>query len=91
MTGPEELRRMMLNTGAVSFDVKVIPRAAKSEIVGFLEDGTLKVKLCAVPEKGKANAELCNVLGAWVGVSRHRVSILSGETSQRKRVKITRG
>jgi uncharacterized protein len=90
MSSPEELRATMLKTGAVSFDVKVIPRAGKTEIVGFLEDGTLKVKLCAVPERGKANAELCQVLGAWLGVSRRGVSILSGETSQRKRVRITR-
>ena len=90
MNGPEELRGTLVKAGAVSFDVKVIPRARKSEIVGFLGDGTLKVKLCAVPEKGKANAELCAVLGAWLGVSRDGVSILSGETSQRKRVRITR-
>lgn len=91
MTGPEELREMMLNTGTVSFDVKVIPRASKNEIVGFLQDGSLKVKLCAVPEKGKANAELCDVLAAWLGVSRRGVSIVSGETSHRKRVRITQG
>ena len=36
--------------------VKVMPRAAKSEVVGTMTDGTLKVRIAAPPEKGKANA-----------------------------------
>ena len=31
--------------------VKVIPRSAKSEIVGEMADGTLKVKIAAPPEQ----------------------------------------
>jgi uncharacterized protein len=90
MNSAEELRGAMLKAGAGSFDVKVIPRAAKNEIVGLLPNGSLKVKLCAVPEKDKANAELCIVLAAWLGIPRSRVCIVSGATSQRKRIKIER-
>jgi len=35
--------------------VKVIPRARKNEIAGY-ENGILKVRLHAVPEKGKAQS-----------------------------------
>ena len=42
--------------------VKVAPRSSASEVAGMMADGTLKVRLAAVPEKGKANAELCRVL-----------------------------
>ncbi len=65
----DDLRNDLLQNGVASFDVKVIPRANKSGIAGFLDDGTLKVKLCAVPEKGKANAELCAIVAEWFAVS----------------------
>jgi len=47
--------------------VKVIPRSAKSEIAGQMADGTLKVKLAAVPEKGRANEALIVVLADHFG------------------------
>ena len=42
--------------------VKVIPRSPKSEITGQMADGTLKIKIAAPPEKGKANDALCAFL-----------------------------
>ncbi len=55
-------------TGALilTVRVKVTPRSASSEVVGVLGDGTLKVRLVAAPEKGKANAELCRVLASII-------------------------
>ena len=38
----------------ITFKVKVILRSRSNEIVGW-EQGTLKVRLAEVPEKGKAN------------------------------------
>lgn len=70
--------------------VKVIPKASRNEIAGTLADGTLKVKIAAAPEKGKANAELCAFLAAHYGVPRSSVVIVSGETSPRKRIRILR-
>ena len=55
--------------------VKVIPRSASSGIVGELADGTLRVKVAAAPEKGKANEELCRVLAEHYGVARSQVSV----------------
>jgi uncharacterized protein (TIGR00251 family) len=68
--------------------VKVIPRCRRSEVGGYLDDGSLKVKIAATPEKGRANAELCAVLARHFGVGKHDVEILSGHTSQRKLVRI---
>ena len=42
--------------------VKVIPRSPRSEIVGELADGTLKVRIAAAPERGKANEALIELL-----------------------------
>lgn len=68
--------------------VKVTPKAAKTEFAGTLDDGTLKVRVAAPPEKGKANAELCAFLARHYGVPRQNVTILSGETSHRKQVRV---
>ena len=68
--------------------VKVIPRSSKNEIAGTLPDGTLRVRIAAVPEKGKANAELCAFLAKHYGVPRSKVVIVSGESSPRKRIRI---
>lgn len=68
--------------------VKVIPRSFCGGIAGELPDGTLKVKLAAVPERGKANAELCRVLAEHYGVARSSVTVVSGHTSALKLVRV---
>lgn len=73
--------------GAVTFDVRVVPRASKSEIVGE-HDGALKVRIAAPPVEGAANAELIRLLAKSFGVPRSNVSIVGGESSKKKRIKI---
>ncbi len=72
----------------MNIDVKVVPRASRSEITGTMADGSLKVKVAAVPEKGKANEELCAVLARHFEVPSRSVEVISGATSTRKRVRI---
>ena len=69
--------------------VKVIPRSAKTEVAGELADGTLKVRVAAPPEKGKANEELCRFLAECHGVAKSAVRVISGHTSARKLVRIS--
>ena len=68
--------------------VKVIPRSSRTELAGILADGTWKVKLAAVPEKGKANRALCDFIPEKLGVAKTRVRIVAGETSQLKRIRV---
>ena len=68
--------------------VKVVPKSSRNEILGPMADGTLKVKIAAAPEKGKANAELCAFLARHYGVPKSAVTILSGASSPRKLVRI---
>jgi len=70
--------------------VKVIPRSSASAIAGELADGTLKVRVAAAPERGKANEELCRVLAEHFGVARHAVTVVSGHTSALKLVRIAK-
>ena len=68
--------------------VKVIPRSAKTEIAGEMGDGTLKVKIAAPPEKGKANEALCALLAEHYGVPRSAVTIVSGHSAALKLVRV---
>lgn len=68
--------------------IKVIPNARVSEVVGEMADGTLKVRIHAVPEKGKANTELVRLLALHYGVSKSSVSVVRGFTLQQKIVEI---
>lgn len=72
----------------MQISVKVIPKSSKTEIAGHLPDGTWRIKVAAAPEKGKANRALCEFLADYFGVPQTRVSIVSGETSHIKRVRI---
>ncbi len=66
-----------------------MPRASCSEVIGPMADGTLKVKVAAVPEDGKANEELCRILAAHFGVRRDAVAVIAGQTNTRKTVRVS--
>ena len=68
--------------------LKVIPRSSRTEFSGVMADGTLKLKLKAVPENGKANAALIDFLAAHYQVPATAVQLLTGATSLRKLVPI---
>jgi len=74
-------------TPTASLHVKVVPRAACDEIVGWL-DGALKVRVAAAPEAGRANVALSAVLAAAIGIRKSAVRVTAGHTSTRKRVEI---
>ncbi|HTR39901.1 MAG TPA: DUF167 domain-containing protein [Bryobacteraceae bacterium] len=72
----------------MDFRVKVIPKSSKTELAGYLPDGTWKVKVAAAPEKGKANRALCEFLAEKLGVAKTKVHIVSGETAHLKRIHV---
>jgi uncharacterized protein len=84
-----DLRERLARERDILLAVKVTPRASRSEITGFGEDGSLRVRIAAVPEKGKANEELRSLLSRYFGVARSNIQIVSGETASHKRVRIT--
>ena len=72
--------------GGVELLVQVQPRASRSRVVGE-HGGYLKVQLAAPPVDGAANAALLELLADLLGVPRRQVSLVSGESSRRKRVR----
>lgn len=72
--------------------VKVIPRSHKTELVDIMEDDTgektIKIRLKAVPEKGKANAELIKFISKELAIRKDQISIISGKQDQLKLIKV---
>ncbi len=71
----------------------VQPGAKRSEVAGIHGEtatGRLRIRLAAPPVDGKANAELVRFLAAAFGVPRRAVTLLAGETSRQKTVRIAR-
>jgi uncharacterized protein (TIGR00251 family) len=67
--------------------VKVVPRAAQDEIVGWLE-GVLKVRVMAPPQDGRANRALEVLLATKLRLKKSAVTVAAGLASARKRVSI---
>jgi uncharacterized protein (TIGR00251 family) len=67
--------------------VKIVPNASNNAIARW-ENGELKVRLNAVPEKGKANEELISFLAKSWKLPKNSLSILSGESSRHKKLLI---
>lgn len=68
--------------------IKVLPKSPKNEVVEILDDDTIKIRIKAVPEKGKANAELIKFLSKELEIPKDKISIISGKTEQLKLIKL---
>jgi uncharacterized protein (TIGR00251 family) len=67
--------------------VKVVPRASRSEIVGF-QDDTLKVRVTSPPVDGAANDELIKLIAKRIGLARSNIDLVSGHTARNKTLRI---
>jgi uncharacterized protein (TIGR00251 family) len=74
--------------GILTFQVRVVPRASRSEIVGE-HDGALRVRVAAPPVDGAANEELVRLLARKLGVSRNAIMITGGHTAKLKQLRVT--
>jgi uncharacterized protein len=71
----------------MELDVRVIPRAARDQLAGTRE-GRLLVRVTAPPLDGRANAAVCALVAKAAGVPKGAVSVVRGETTRDKRVRI---
>ncbi|MFH1958393.1 MAG: DUF167 domain-containing protein [bacterium] len=69
--------------------VKVVA-SSKKAAVSVLPDGSLKVKVDAQPQKGKANRRLLEILAGYYGVPKTSVKIIRGHTSPVKLIEISK-
>jgi uncharacterized protein (TIGR00251 family) len=73
--------------GSLTFTVRVVPRASRSEIVGE-HNGALRVRIAAPPVDGAANEELVRLLSGAFEVPRSAIEILGGHTSKSKTLRV---
>lgn len=82
-----------LVAGGAELRVRAQPGASRDAIEGVGEDAAgqrfLKVRVRAVPEKGKANAAIEQVLAKALGVPKSAVAVEKGETQRIKTVRIS--
>jgi uncharacterized protein len=68
-------------------DVRLQPRGSADELLG-MRAGVLRAKVSAPPVDGKANQSLCRLIAKQVGVPPSRVSVVRGEKSRDKVVRV---
>jgi uncharacterized protein len=71
----------------MDLDIRVIPRADRSEVAG-LRDGALLIRLAAAPVDGAANDELISFLAKALKIPKRDITVVSGERSRSKRIRI---
>ncbi|MBV1885962.1 MAG: DUF167 domain-containing protein, partial [Parvibaculaceae bacterium] len=77
---------------ALFLAVRVTPKASNTGFSGFGEDSEgqayLKVRVTAVPEKGKANKAVLALLSKALGMAKSRLFVVSGEGDRNKIIRI---
>lgn len=78
--------------GALLLSLRVTPNAGIDRVDGVeqRDDGSevLRVRVRAVPDKGRANAAVIAVLAQYLGMPRSSVAVIAGETARLKTVRI---
>ena len=72
-----------------SITVRVSPKSQKGAVVGWMDDGALKVKVLAAPEGGRANIELLRIVAEELKIPVRDVTLASGSSSTTKILKIS--
>lgn len=67
-----------------AISVRVTTRSPRAELVGVLDDGTIKIKLTSPPIDGKANDELIRYLSGLMQIPKTNIEIISGHSSKNK-------
>ena len=71
----------------IKLPIKVVPASSRNCIAGWLGE-TLKVRVTAPAERGRANAAVEMTLAEALGVSQKCARVITGKTSPRKIVEI---
>lgn len=73
--------------GGVVLSIRAQPGARRTEFVGAYGE-ELKIRVAAAPAKGEANEALIAFIARTFDLKRSQVSIRSGSTGRRKRIKL---
>jgi len=68
--------------------VRVAPRSGRDGVLGWSEDGSLRIRVRAAPVDGKANDAVVRLLSRALDLPSSRVSIARGSASRTKQVRV---
>lgn len=74
--------------GPSVLSVRVSPSASETRCESIADDGSVRIRVQASPEKGKANQALVRFLAKRLRVGRSQIEWISGEASRHKRLRI---
>lgn len=72
---------------ATELTVRLQPRANRDAIIGE-RSGVLRIAVTAPPVDGQANEALCRLIAKQAHIARSRVSVVRGERSREKVVRV---
>lgn len=84
---PQPLPKITESPDGVIFSVHVQPRASKNEICG-VQGEAIRLRLTSPPVEGAANKLCTEFLAGLLGVAKSRVTIIHGDKSRHKTVRI---
>jgi uncharacterized protein (TIGR00251 family) len=76
-----------MDSSSFKIDAKVAPSASKNN-VSIDADGTLRIRVTAPPDKGKANKAVEKLLAKTLGLPKSAISIAAGHASRKKTIAI---
>ena len=80
-------------TDRLVFCVRLTPRAARDQVSGMVAIAggrqAVAARVRAVPENGKANLALIQLLAKFLGVAKSKIEIISGTKSRLKTVRVS--
>jgi uncharacterized protein len=81
--GSIDMGSLRVTKNGMILSIKVIPGARKNEIVGW-QNGFLKIKVSAQPEKGAANRAIIQLLANVCKLPQSKIILLKGAASRQK-------
>ncbi len=68
--------------------IRVTPRASRNEIAEILNDGTIRVRLQALPSEVEINKALAEFLSEILEVREERIEVVAGQNGRDKLVSV---
>jgi uncharacterized protein (TIGR00251 family) len=83
-------RKFHLHDGKLgsALALRVTPRSSRNQIVGVLNDGTIKIHIVAPPADEDANRELLSFLSEVLGVPKSKIDIVAGVSGRDKLISV---
>lgn len=78
---------MTAKSSCTLISVHVIPRAHTTCVEGW-KNGILRVRICAVAEKGRANKAVIELLADHFSVAKSLIEIVSGAKDRNKKIRL---